>query len=295
VDIDLRAAESFMAGHARTLDRRRFELLLGGAEADPAAALAAVDGYRNPDGGYGWGLEPDLRSPESQPGGALHAFEVFDDVAPATTERAVQLCDWLESVTLPDGGLPFALPVSDDAGVAPFWASADPAKSSLQITSYVAGAAHRVARHDPAVAAHPWLARATAYCLAAADAMEEEPHALVLAATLQFLDAAHDTHPEAAALLDRLGRFIPASGQLHVGGGAEDEMMRPLDFAPAPDRPARALFSDEAIAAELERLAGQQQDDGGWPVDFRSYSPAGTLEWRGYMTVRAVAILRANA
>jgi len=80
-----------------------------------------------------------------------------------------------------------------------------------------------------------------------------------------------------------------------VGGGAEDEMMRPLDFAPAPDRPVRALFTEEAIAAELRRLAGQQQDDGGWPVEFRSYSPAGTLEWRGYMTVRAVSILRANS
>ena len=50
-----------MAAHARVLDRRRFELLSG--EANVAGVLAALDGYRNPDGGYGWGLEPDLRSP----------------------------------------------------------------------------------------------------------------------------------------------------------------------------------------------------------------------------------------
>ena len=93
--------------------------------ATPAAVLAAVDGYRNPDGGYGWGLEPDLRSRTSQPGGALHAFEAFADVAPATTARAAELCDWLDGVTLPDGGLPFALPVPDPAACAPFWASAD--------------------------------------------------------------------------------------------------------------------------------------------------------------------------
>ena len=54
-----------MAAHGRVLDRRRLELLEGG---DPAAVLAALDGYRNPDGGYGWGLEPDLRAQESQPG-----------------------------------------------------------------------------------------------------------------------------------------------------------------------------------------------------------------------------------
>ncbi len=49
-----------------------------------------------------------------------------------------------------------------------------------------------------------------------------------------------------------------------------------------------------ANAAELERLAAEQQPDGGWPVDFASYSPAAALEWRGYMTVRAISILQRN-
>ena len=72
-----------MATHARVLDRRRFELLLG---TGTPAVLAAADGYRNADGGYGWGLEPDLPAPESQPGGALHAFEAFADAgAPLRT------------------------------------------------------------------------------------------------------------------------------------------------------------------------------------------------------------------
>ena len=131
--IDLSAATDFMATHARVLDRRRFELLNG--QTDPSGALAALDGYRNPDGGYGWGLEADLRSPESQPGAALHAFEVFEDIAPATAPQAVALCDWLHSVTLPDGGLPMALPLSLTAGSGPWWQAADPSVSSLQITA----------------------------------------------------------------------------------------------------------------------------------------------------------------
>src|SRR5204863_7567626 len=110
--IDLAAAASFMATHARTLDRRRFER-------DGAAILAAVDGYRNADGGYGWGLEPDLRAPESQPGGALHALEAFADAAPLVTPHAAELCAWLDSVTLPDGGLPLALSVADPTGLRP--------------------------------------------------------------------------------------------------------------------------------------------------------------------------------
>lgn len=282
-----------MATHARLLDRHRFRLLV--REGDPSAALAALDAYRNPDGGYGWGLEPDLRSATSQPGGALHAFEVFEDVAPLTTPRAVELCDWLATASLPGGGLPFALRVSDPAGCAPFWARADPAVPSLQITAVVAAIAHRVAAHDPAVARHPWLAGATRFCLDAIEAIDREPHALALTFALALLDAVHDSEPAAPALMARLGEYFPADGVLHVEGGTDEEAMRPLDVAPAPDRPVRRLFTSASIAADLRRLAGLQQADGGWPVDFASYSPAAALEWRGHMTVRAVSILRRNA
>ncbi|MBB3086210.1 hypothetical protein [Geodermatophilus sabuli] len=292
MSVDLSAAADFMAGHARLLDRRRFERLFTDGDGD--AVLVAVEAYRNPDGGYGWGLEPDLRSRTSQPGGALHAFEAFADAAPATTERARALCDWCATVALPDGGLPFALAVPDPAGCAPFWASADATSSSLQITAIVAAAAHQVAEHDPAVAGHPWLARATGYCLDAVRQLGPEPHALELAFAVRLLDAAHATHPEAAELLDRLGQHVPADGLVHVAGGAEEEFMRALDFAPHPGSPARALVTAEAVERELERLAAQQQDDGGWRVDFDSYSPAAGLEWRGHRTVEALGILRAN-
>ncbi|MGW4519591.1 hypothetical protein [Amycolatopsis sp. NPDC004378] len=288
--VNLSAAASFMATHARLLDRRRFELLRGETTAD--AVLAAVDGYRNPDGGYGWGLEPDLRAPESQPGGALHAFEVFEEIG--TSPHSAPLCDWLASVSTPDGGLPFALPVADPAGCAPFWAQADPERATLQSTAFAAGVALRVARHDQAVREHPWLAAATQYCFREIRAIAEAPHAIELSFAVGMVDAAHDFHPEAAELLDRLAPYVSPEGLVPVAGGSEGETLRALDFAPLPDRPARALFKAEVIDAELRRLADEQQDDGGWRVDFASYSPAAELEWRGYATVRAVSILQRN-
>ncbi|MGH3243783.1 MAG: hypothetical protein ACRDNL_25615 [Spirillospora sp.] len=288
--MDIDKASDFMATHARPLDRRRFELLTG--EGDRDALLAALNAYRNPDGGYGHGLEPDLRSRTSQPGPALHAFEVFAELGPDTAPEAAALCDWLESVTLPDGGLPFALRIPDPAGCAPFWVNADPETSSPQITAVVAAVAQRVAVHDKAVAAHPWPARATRYCLETVRAKHEakrEPHALELAFTMWLADAVGDTE-----VIEMLGAHIPEGGLVHVQGGLEDEMMRPLDFAPYPDSRARALFDPEVVAAELRRLDGRQQDDGGWRVDFASYSPAAELEWRGYATVSAVAVLGRN-
>jgi hypothetical protein len=300
VNVDLPAAASFLATHGRLLDRRRFEFLFASrhtstdtsTDTTPDAVLAAVDGYRNVDGGYGWGLEPDLRAPESQPGGALHALEVFAEVGP--TPRAVEVCDWLGRASLPDGGVPFAVPVADRAGCAPFWVDADPRASSLQSTAFVAGVAHRVAAQDPGVAAHPWLTAATRYCFDAIAALDGAPHAIALRFAVGFLDAAYDAHPQAAPLLDKLAAFIPDDGLVPVTGGTSGETMRPLDFAPLPDRPTRRLFSAEVIADDLRRLAAGQQDDGGWRVDFDSYSPAAALEWRGYATVSAVSLLHAN-
>jgi hypothetical protein len=288
---DLSAATDFMATHARILDRRRFDLLID--RGDAAAALAALNGYRNQDGGYGWGLEPDLRSPESQPGAAAHAFEVFEEAAPTTTFQAAALCDWLGSITHADGGLPFALPLGMAAGSGPWWTATDLSVSSLQMTAVTAAAAHRGAVHDSAVAAHPWLERATDYCLTAIDAIDEPPFAYVLEFSLRFVDALHHKRPaEAESGLRRLAEFIPGDGKLPVRGGTENEMLHPLDLAPYPDRPSRTLFTDEVISADLDRLAALQQDDGGWIVDYLKISPAGSLDWRGHATVRAVDILR---
>jgi hypothetical protein len=291
IDIDIDNADAFMTSHARLLDRRRFAVRFRGA--GPDAALAALEAYRNPDGGYG-AIEPDLRAGESQPVGAMHAFEVFEDVGPATSPRATELCDWLAGVTLPDGGLPFALPVADATATAPFWAQADPTVSSLHITAAVAAVAHRVARHDPGVAGHPWLAEVTRYCLAAIAGRDTPDSTLELMYSLRFLDAVGDRSPDVPALAKRLGSTIPASGVMHVTGGLPDEVIRPLDFAPLPDGPARSQLDPAAVAADLDRLASDQRPDGGWEIDFTAYSPAAALEWRGYATVDALVTLQAN-
>jgi hypothetical protein len=325
----LNKAAAFIATHGRLLDRRRFELATGIAEADAGAdcLLAALAGYGNPDGGYGHGLEPDLRTATSQPCAALHAFEVFEQIAVGADARsagaplgadarsagaplgadarsagaplgtipaAARLCDWLGSITLPDGGLPFALPIPDRAGCAPYFLDVDPNQSSLHMTSMLAGIAHRIARHDGAVREHPWLATATEYSLRRIRLAEWPGFALEFHYALWFLDAVHDVVPEAAGELSRLGRYLPASGCLAVAGGAEGEALRPLDFAPMPNRPVRALFTAETIQAELDGLVSEQRHDGGWAVNWTAFSPAAALEWRGYATVRAVSILTAN-
>lgn len=295
MSIDIGRATSFLAAHGRTLDRRRLALLTGDDTTEHrAAVLAAVESYCNPDGGYGWGLEPDLRAPESQPAGALHALEAIADVSPETTPATISLFDWLDSATLGDGGLPFAFPIATPVACAPFWVEADPETSSLQITAGVAAQAHRVARFDDRAKEHPWLARATRYCFDQIDQIDEAPFAYVLSFALQLLDVTADADSEAHDLLQRLWRYVPADGAVPVVGGAEGESLHLLDFASEPGSPVRRLADDSAVAPDLDRLEQGQRADGGWAVDFTSYSPAATHEWRGHATVSAIARLRAN-
>jgi hypothetical protein len=112
---------------------------------------------------------------------------------------------------------------------------------------------------------------------------------------VRLLDAVHDHDAVASALLARLGEYVPDDALLRVAGGLPDETLWPLDLAPEPGRPARTILDEATVAADLKRLAGEQEEDGGWSVDFRNYSPAAALEWRGYATVRALSILRDNA
>jgi hypothetical protein len=55
------------------------------------------------------------------------------------------------------------------------------------------------------------------------------------------------------------------------------------------------LFDGADAEPVVAALSAYRNADGGWSVDFQSYSPAAALEWRGYATVRALSILRDNA
>jgi hypothetical protein len=290
--IDLTAARTFMDTHARVLDRRRLAVLLDGGP--PDGALDALRAYRNADGGFGWALEADLRAPSSQPAGALHAFEVLEEVAPATSDMAPDLCAWLDAATLDDGGLPFSVAGAATPGTAPWWAGADPSQSSLHITAAVVAAALAVAAHDQRVASHTWLARATGFCRREIAARHDRFAAYELRFSIELLDALAAADPGARGELERLVAFVPASGELPVEGGLEDERLRALDLSPRPGRPSRELLPAAAVERHLDRLEGGQQEDGGWPVEWQPASPGAAFEWRGALTLKAIALLRAN-
>src|SRR5215218_7523469 len=99
--IDIAAAETFVLANARLLDRHRLAVLVGGAPVAPV--LDALRAYRNPDGGFGHALEPDVRAPGSEPSATLHALGVLDEVGMLEDPMVADAAAWIATIAEPDG------------------------------------------------------------------------------------------------------------------------------------------------------------------------------------------------
>jgi len=282
---DFDAAASFVAANARVLDRRRFERLFQGGDAAPVRD--AVAAYRNADGGFGHALEPDLRDPASQPAATAMALRMLDEAGSWDDELARDACDWLESVAPAGGGATMVLRSVADWPHAPWWVPGDPYPVSLIQTGMLAGTLHaRGVRHR-------WLDRATETMWAGL-AEVTSPGAYDMFGVLGFLQHVPD-RDRAREAFERVGPLILSQNLVTLDPDAPGEVHSPLDFAPEPDSIARALFDKPVIEAHLDHLARAQGEDGGWMFNWLAWSPAAAQEWRGFLTVDALRILRANA
>lgn len=281
--IDLTKATTFLWKTARLLDRRRFAFLF--LDADKGAVLEALRPYQNPDGGFGNGLEPDIRAPLSQPLPTWTALCILDELEAFDDPMVARACDYLLSITTEEGGVPFALPSVMAYPHAPWWEVEDQPPASLNPTAAIAALLHK---HGYA---HPWLVPATDYCWRQLAVMDQTS-AYEMRAVLPFLDWAPD-RKQAEQIFARVGPKILEQRLVTLELTWRDDTHTPLSFATHPRSLARRLFSDEVIETHLEALASAQRADGGWMFNWLDWNPATTLEWRGIVTIEALLTLRA--
>jgi len=265
-------ARTFLWHNARTLEQRLFEHVFDGENKD--AVVRAVLAYRNDDGGYGYGLEPDHRGPTSQPLHALRALQVFGEVG--APEQAGSIVTWLTN-TCPDGSVPFGMSTSKDHPKAP-WVAADD-QGGLLLTSQIAAALHALQVTDP------WLDRATEYCWLHIDQLQET-HPYELRGAAMFLDEVPD-RARAELAAEKLKNLTQSTE-----GYAEGEGLDPHEFAQKPTSLARAWFTEEELEKDLNALERGQQEDGGWNFGFPAFTPVVDFEWRSIATVDALLTLR---
>lgn len=281
--LSLSQATDFIWRTARLLERRRFAALF--LDGRRQAVLEALRPYQNADGGFGNGLEPDVRGPLSLPIPTWTALCVLDEIDTFADPLVTRACDYLLSITTEEGGVPFVLPSVNEYPRAPWWNGDDQLSAALNPTAAIAALLYK--HHVE----HPWLTGATAYCWRKLDGLEQTS-AYEMRAVLPFLDAVPDRQ-RAEQVFARVGPFILEQKLVALTPTTQTDAHTPLNFAPHPESLARRLFSDEVIETHLDALVAAQQEDGGWKFNWLAWNPASALEWRGIVTIEALVTLRA--
>jgi len=276
-------AESFIWHNARLLERRLFAYHF--KQGSRAAVIDVLRGYQNADGGFGNALEPDIRCPDSQPVPVQHALDIMDGVGGLESDLLQGILNFLPTITTEEGGLPFTLPTVMPYPHAPWWSTGDNPPASLNPTAGIVSVLHR---HG---VQHPWLERATEFCWRKLDGYLPEQHD-EMRCVLEFAHHVPD-HARADHLVATLHDHLLNSGLV---GAVHDTgyVRKPLDWAPTPNHPCRTLFSPDLIEANLDALIAGQQPDGGWAISWPPVSPTCELEWRGFVTLNTLMILKAN-
>jgi hypothetical protein len=271
------AGREFVRRDARVLERRVFAAVFDGA--DPRGVVDALRGFQNDDGGFGWGLEPDKRCPDSLPLDVEVAFDTLLAAGARDEEMVRRAADWLDRTANADGAVPLCGPAVEGYPRAEHiteW-TYEPA---LNPTAGLVGRLHKLGVE------HPWRERAGAWCAAElAKGFPEDAHGLHEA--LEFLEHTGD------ADFDRIRDWLPKLAHYRADAADPSYGVTPLQFAPTPDSFWRPLFTDAQLEAHLDRLVADQQDDGGWALTWEPPGPAATLEYRGIVTVGALRTLKA--
>lgn len=274
-------ARTFLLTQARLLERLLFSVKF--EHADPAAVGRLISAYQNPDGGLGHALEPDARCPESQPIFIEAGLIALQDAGCRDEHLALSICSFLESVSDPNGLVPFILPNALASPHAPHMSSAG--GPDLNPTAGICGLLHYQGIR------HPWLERATQRCCQLL--LEEPPkEAHTLLSATRLVDHLPDSWM-AERIAEQIAVSLPGAQFFIPFAPVRAYGMTPLHFAPTPASRWRRLFTNEQIQGHLDDLLSKQQPDGGWPISWEAPGPAAVCEWRGRWTYEAVSALAA--
>jgi len=282
VSTSIEDAADFIWRNARLLERTIFARVF--FHGSSQAVINALKAYRNPDGGFGNALEPDIRAPGSTPLACENALLALRDADIREHAVASGMCEFLASVAEPDGRVEIALPHILDYPRAAHWNSPSFGSDSPNPTAGITGLLHYQG------ADHLWLRRASEWCWKRLERPLGDAHEIATA--LRFLEYAPE-RARADELAFRLCTEAPRSKWFLEQAGTSDYGVTPLGLCPTPRAIGRAAFSDDLIAAHLDDLASRQQPDGGWPITWQAPGPGAANEWRGRMTLDALLCLRA--
>ena len=289
-------AMAFVREWGRDVDRVLLAYYFEDGPAD--GVLAALAAYQNDDGGFGHGLEPDLRTPASSVIATTVAFQNCRSLrVPADHETVRQgMAYLLDSYDESRKVWPIVPPEVEDAPHAPWW---DYAASEAGFGGFLINPRVEIVGylHDYSALVPPELIETlTAEVLAHLDSLpdEMEMHDVLCFASLGQTAVLPESYRE------RIWARVAKAAERGVAREREQlsgYVLRPLDVAPSPDAPLAAGLADE-VAMNLDYEIERQGVDGAWSPTFswgEQYPEAWQVarrEWQARITLRTLRTLR---
>ncbi len=281
-------ARDFILTNARMIERRLFQFYF--ENDSPEGVFHAVYAYRNADGGFGHGMEPDTASPESQPLFGIMALETLNEVGYLNASLIQRdFIPYFESVTTEKGGIPWMLrpksdyPCEEHFKTVKEWAA-------LSTTAPLLGILEKYQIDIP------WMQKAEEFVWQEIERIKEK-HVfchLCVPRRLQFLQYTKNRDKAVKALGD-LKEWILAEGVLCKDKSDEGWGLygkpHSLCYSPSPESILNQIFPKELITSDLDELINRQKDDGRWDTWY-GLSEGMKLEWAGIQTLWTLKTLK---
>ena len=291
-------ASQFIREKARSVESALFAYYFENGSS--AGVLAALVPYQNADGGFGHGIEPDLRSGASSVIGTVTALDIMrrvqaDEATPGLPAALAYLIGAWDAET---GRWPIVPPDIENAPHAPWWSYADSAENFGGFWANPRAAVVAHLQQYPRLSPSSFTGDALQ---AVIDDLMRAPLRMTMHDLLSFLDLLEtDGLPreDYERILDKLRRALPDSVVTEPAkwGGYG---LQPLDVVRTPASPLAGVLDQTAIDANLDYLVDQQQPDGSWApnwtwdfIDPDAWDTA-DREWRGVLILRNLCALKA--
>ncbi|MEM9001209.1 MAG: hypothetical protein AAGB24_13175 [Bacteroidota bacterium] len=281
-------ARDFILTNARMIERRLFDFYFETGNAE--GVFHAVYAYRNADGGFGHGMEPDTASPESQPLFTVMALEILDEVGLLNAELILKdFMPYFERITTEKGGIPWMF---KPKGEYPCEAHFKTVKewAALSTTAPLLGI---LEKHNIAI---PWMKDAEQFVWSEFERIREK-HVFCYLCVPRWLTFLKHTinQDKAEKTIHNLKNWILADGVLcndrsDTGWGLYGKP-HSLSYAPSSEDMLYPLFDSATIESDLKELIGRQKEDGRWDTWY-GISAGTKLEWAGIQTLWTLKTLK---
>ncbi|MEM6686837.1 MAG: hypothetical protein AAF617_13720 [Bacteroidota bacterium] len=281
-------ARNFVLTNACMIERRLYHYYFG--DGSKEGVFHAVYAYRNTDGGFGHGMEPDTASPESQPLFSIMALETLDEIG--YLDRELILNDFMpyfERITTEKGGIPWMLrPTSEYPCEGHFktvkeWAA-------LSTTAPLLGI---LEKYNIDI---PWMEKAEAFVWSEFERIQNKHLFCYLCVPRWLMFLTHTSNQDKAQERINMMRKWILEDNVRCKDPSDDGWglygkPHSLNYAPSPNAVLYSLFDQKTIEADLATLVSKQKDNGSWDTWY-GISDGTKLEWAGIHTLSVLKILK---